>query len=492
MSKGTGSFGESGGASVRSSSAGAGGPPRRPVRPFLFPRLEKVPRSQLELVRRLEWMLPDGMLTGEVGESVKQGLHRVFDDDVVLWLDYVHALPPRSLRKIMGDPTFLGVIAPAPHGPRGLVELDLVLAHSIIDLLLGAPGESAVARPLTEIEQGVLSYVLLETFKAFSPGAAEPGRHRLRLERVVGSIDEGLALFEEETTVAVVELKVLIGAAATGYLRLHLPASAIHAAVPPENSPYRRSRRLTRLRGNIHRLSQLRIPVRAEIGRAELTGGDIAALRSGDVMLVDELTTRSDKGENGRAHLRIGAGRAGKIEASLELVDGTYKAKIEKVVLGEDAPRVAADAPLPEPLPPADTKPPPPVPEYTLPPKGARPPSEEEEVFRDTAITDLAEQLSSGKRGWGGDRTTVTKPDEDMQADAADLLNDVPLQVAVELGRVPITAEELVSLHIGRVLDLGRAPGEPVDLSVNGKIVARGELVEIEGQLGVRIVGMAE
>lgn len=468
------------------------------VKPFAFSKLEKVPRSQLELVRRLEWMLPDGLLTGEIAEQVREGLRRIFDDDVTLWLDYVHSVSPKALRRIMGDPTFLGVIAPSPHGARGLVELDIVLAHSIIDMLLGAPGESAVARPLTEVEQGVLSYVLLETFKAFSPGSAEPGRHRLRLERMVASLDEGMELFADEEAVGVVELKVLIGTSAAGYLRLHLAGSSISAAVPPEASEYRRKRRLARIQANMKRLGGLRALLRAEIGRAELTGGDIAALRPGDVMLVDELTTRADKGEAGTANLRIGPGRTGRIEATVEVVEGTYRAKIEQVVLGQEPPRAATEGEAVE-EPAEDAEDAKPEDEFGLdapePPEKPGPPVAELDDDDDdaTAVTDLSHHVRrESRRGWEGETTNVSnKPKDAIQADAAELLNDVPLQVVVELARLPITAEDLVSLHVGKILDLGRAPGEPVDLSVNGKIVARGELVEVEGQLGVRIVAMS-
>ena len=80
---------------------------------------------------------------------------------------------------------------------------------------------------------------------------------------------------------------------------------------------------------------------------------------------------------------------------------------------------------------------------------------------------------------------------DEAQAEGADLLNDIPLQIAVEIGRLPITAEEVVGLKVGHVFDLNRQVGEPLDLSVNGKVVARGELVEIEGNLGIRIVSLA-
>ena len=72
-------------------------------------------------------------------------------------------------------------------------------------------------------------------------------------------------------------------------------------------------------------------------------------------------------------------------------------------------------------------------------------------------------------------------------SDGAELLGDVPLQLTVELARLPMTADAVVALRVGQVVDLQRTATEPVELSVNGKVVARGELVEIEGQLGVRV-----
>ncbi|NVJ10514.1 type III secretion system cytoplasmic ring protein SctQ, partial [Myxococcus sp. AM001] len=81
--------------------------------------------------------------------------------------------------------------------------------------------------------------------------------------------------------------------------------------------------------------------------------------------------------------------------------------------------------------------------------------------------------------------------DDVSKPDGSDLLGDVPLQIAVELARVPVTAQQVVGLRTGQVLELSRGPGEPVELSVNGKVVARGELVELEGQLGVRIITLA-
>jgi flagellar motor switch protein FliM len=75
--------------------------------------------------------------------------------------------------------------------------------------------------------------------------------------------------------------------------------------------------------------------------------------------------------------------------------------------------------------------------------------------------------------------------------EAADLMNDIPLQISIELARLPVSAEDVLTLKVGHVFDLQRTAGEPLDLSVNGRIVARGELVEVDGNLGVRIISLA-
>lgn len=65
---------------------------------------------------------------------------------------------------------------------------------------------------------------------------------------------------------------------------------------------------------------------------------------------------------------------------------------------------------------------------------------------------------------------------------------DVPLQVVAVLGSREVTLQQLASLQTGEVMELGCAPNQIIDLMVNGRTVARGELVEIEGKLGVRIL----
>jgi len=68
-----------------------------------------------------------------------------------------------------------------------------------------------------------------------------------------------------------------------------------------------------------------------------------------------------------------------------------------------------------------------------------------------------------------------------------DLLHDVEMEVSAELGRTRMSVRELLSLSPGAVVDLDRAAGSPADLLVNGRLIARGEVVVIDENFGLRI-----
>ncbi len=74
-------------------------------------------------------------------------------------------------------------------------------------------------------------------------------------------------------------------------------------------------------------------------------------------------------------------------------------------------------------------------------------------------------------------------------AGAADLsfVMDIPLEISVELGRTRMKIEDLLSLGSASVIELDRFAGEPVDVLVNRKLIARGECVVVHDKFGVRL-----
>ncbi|HKM00093.1 MAG TPA: flagellar motor switch phosphatase FliY [Mobilitalea sp.] len=74
-----------------------------------------------------------------------------------------------------------------------------------------------------------------------------------------------------------------------------------------------------------------------------------------------------------------------------------------------------------------------------------------------------------------------------VQPENIDLLMDVPLEVTVELGRTSKSIREILDFAPGSIIELNRLAGEPIDVLVNGKFVAKGEVVVMEEAFGIRV-----
>lgn len=68
-----------------------------------------------------------------------------------------------------------------------------------------------------------------------------------------------------------------------------------------------------------------------------------------------------------------------------------------------------------------------------------------------------------------------------------DMILDIPVTVAVEIGRTKISISNLLKLNQGSVVELDRFAGEPMDITVNGTLVAHGEVVVVNEKFGIRL-----
>jgi flagellar motor switch protein FliM len=445
----------------------------RSFKSFRFSNLEKVGPSEVDLLSRVEWILPAE--PKKALQAFQSRMRELFEQQTTVLLHHVYLSSPDKLHDQVPEPSCLFQIAVAPHLPRGLVEIELALAHACIDQLLGgSAGEAVVLRSLTEIEEGVLGYVMLEGLRALAP-TADPERPRMRLEGALHGLDEALAQLRSEKELVALQFTAALGEVASGYFRIFLPAGALKEMEPGPDSLLRKLRRVALFEKNKGRLPETRYPLWAEIGHCELSVADLTSLSPGDVVLVENLTARPDKGEGGTAKLKVGLGGHGHWLADMAIADDGLHATLKELHLGGEASPGSPEAA-----------------------PAAEPSSDESDSELPSGRT--PESTQPGEKGEGGglfsedddeEHTTVTSPSDKPEVDAPELLNDIPLHVAVEMARVQITAEEVVALRVGQVITLGRTPGDPVDLSVNGKIVAHGELVEVEGQLGVRVTALS-
>ncbi len=79
------------------------------------------------------------------------------------------------------------------------------------------------------------------------------------------------------------------------------------------------------------------------------------------------------------------------------------------------------------------------------------------------------------------------EPEGEIDPHNLGIVMDIPLEVSVELGRKRMSIRDILDMGAGSIVELDKIAGEPVDLLVNGRLVARGEVVVIEDNFAVRI-----
>ena len=83
--------------------------------------------------------------------------------------------------------------------------------------------------------------------------------------------------------------------------------------------------------------------------------------------------------------------------------------------------------------------------------------------------------------------TDLKKDPKSIRSGNLDLILDVPLNVSVELGRSKMVINDLLQLARGSIIELSKLAEEPLDVLVNGKMIARGEVVVVNDKFGIRL-----
>lgn len=113
----------------------------------------------------------------------------------------------------------------------------------------------------------------------------------------------------------------------------------------------------------------------------------------------------------------------------------------------------------------------------------------------DKMAEEWAAAMEQQADGDGGSEATQVELDEFEQNDTSnseispDLNNilDIPVAITMEVGSAPITIRNLLQLNQGSVIELDRLAGEPLDVLVNGTLIAHGEVVVVNEKFGIRM-----
>jgi flagellar motor switch protein FliN len=105
------------------------------------------------------------------------------------------------------------------------------------------------------------------------------------------------------------------------------------------------------------------------------------------------------------------------------------------------------------------------------------------DALKEQANTDGYASASFQELGEGGSGRPMPNGDEIKM----DVILDIPVTIAMEIGRTQISIRNLLQLNQGSVVELDRFAGEPMDVLVNGTLIAHGEVVVVNDKFGIRL-----
>lgn len=422
-------------------------------RPYSFKNLPK--RSQVQVT--LEASLRHYLGQEPFQEGFVEQLSQTVSDHLKLPCQFSPAVEVRAVdldkaRKILPETGCFVVVGASPTEHKILIDLDTNLSSLCIDKLLGGKGDSGrIVRALTEIEQGVLSFILLKVLHHFHQGWQGGSQIALTLDRIVAKDEDAFGFLEDSPQLCMVGTRIGLGKR-VGYARIFMPGGLLtetFGATPPQQG----NEDLSTLRQRLQVCGDIVVPLRFQVADIDLDDDDLRSLEPGDIVLLEnhELSL-GPTGAQGLATARLGLGRNGYLRGRVFSPDEFTRFEIDEMVIQEEP--LAQESPMDE--------------------------------FGQQENSDMMDGEPSADEQAPQDLAAA----EDNLGETEGLLRDVAAPVVVELGRIQMNTSQVIRLHQGQVLKLARGPNDPVNLVVGGKVFARGELIEVDGELGVRLLNI--
>ena len=401
------------------------------VREFPWNRLDRYTDADVETLGRLLRLIPLGQTEGSLLPALSRRLTELagFEHDIHFHRVAVHHDETPSFE--FGD-AFVTRFHLPPDPDVGALALEMSLVERWLDVLLDPPERARRTGTIDEKDFGLVTYVLLRVLAWLEdrggPPVVLPTEPPLR----------DVLVSHLEDADRVVELAFVVGTDRNRHLaRLMLPEGLIrNLELFGENAANRRAVAESLLDG---RLADASLDLSVTVGRTHLEGRESSRLRPGDVVLFEEEGLRADEA-GGRLYLRWGRDAA-YLACHIEHDDGRWQIRLDEI--SRRTTEQEGDAMTDESSDPSD------------------------------AASGAASQPAAGQAA--------------ASQGATELLESPQMQLEVQIGSLELTLRELGQLQSGQVLTLDRRVGETADLVVDGRVIGRGELVDVEGRLGVRI-----
>ncbi|OGQ21562.1 MAG: hypothetical protein A3I05_03415 [Deltaproteobacteria bacterium RIFCSPLOWO2_02_FULL_44_10] len=278
------------------------------IQPFHF-SLRKVKSEEVRLLDALFSFLPQTQMREHFSDVLRESLRAYMGQQVSFHLESIQETHFKTFSHRITSPAALAVLGMFPTTSKLFVDIDPSTAFVMIDCMLGGKGENPLAlRKLTDIEEGVLQFLLLQLMTRIRKEYGDEPRVHFRFERFASEVSELEAYEDEKTPVVILTVRLKWGHI-DGFVRLCFPHPLLHdvflaATDRPEEREY--------LVKTMQTYDYVKTSLWAEVGRTTLTPDEIVALEQGDVILFDEsFVTLKGKTPTGKAMLRVGFGKEG-------------------------------------------------------------------------------------------------------------------------------------------------------------------------------------
>ncbi|MBW2462489.1 MAG: type III secretion system cytoplasmic ring protein SctQ [Deltaproteobacteria bacterium] len=395
--------------------------------PYPYDRLRRVSRQ------RLPWLRRAARAVGAADTaSLREVAGRLLGADLTIEPSALEVSPEGGLEAALSDPLVAVVLARDDGSPggRAAIEVDPHFAARCVDRALGggAEGEGAphVAPPTTPMGHAERGVLAFVAARLLAASNAP--------FVVLGVVTTPAALVGALGARPIAALPASLGLGeAAGFARAWLPEPLLDAA---QLAPRR----------DLFRLGALPLEVCLDAAWGTITRDELEDLRVGDAVLLDDGWMKAD-GATFRGDVRGQIAGARRMVLRCALEDSALRVKLIDV--------------------------------------------SEEPAVREGRVMDPKSAQESAQEGAQENAQESAHQTADQTAEvAADRAGDAPIEVAVEIARFTLPLAEIAGLAPGEVLVTGNALGERVTLRANGRAVASGELVDVDGEVGVRILSL--
>lgn len=298
------------------------------IKPFPFERLPQYSQKDVRLAQDVMACLPRLGFTQKLSTHISQLLTKELSESILIKREKIDVCIKDDLIKRLPPQGIFASINLNPSPDKMVVEIDPLLSFWSIDKLMGGVGELPHSlRALTEIEEGVLSFLILKILSTIFEKSGPAARFHFRLESLYSFSDDVVNRLEDQTAHFVsLYFRVTFGKK-SGFVKIYVPNSILEGADLQEMESDQEY-----LAARIQNYEELPTQMWLEVGNASLTAGEVNQLESGDVVLLDSAFVQL-KGRQvvGMIPLRVGLGQEAQINGRLVNDPDTIKIRVEGI-----------------------------------------------------------------------------------------------------------------------------------------------------------------